>query len=129
MRRRVSVMGLLCLASCVAGGPSTLPRKYVVLFDETSAHLEDPSRAVILAAAVQAKNNQSSTIAIIRRVTPDGCGADVDALARSRARSVADVLIENGIASPRIQMLVRPASDQRCQGQERRSLEVNVAAA
>jgi len=100
MRRAPLSLLLLALPACSLFGPSG-PR-YVVFFQERSAQLDAPARAVIAQVAKRANAEPAAPVEV--RGHTDSAGsprADV-LLSRERVESVADALVADGVAPDRL---------------------------
>lgn len=110
MPRRRSLLALaaalpLGLAACETAAPAGAYRA-VVFFTEDSAALNENGDAIVKAAADVAKARPGARVAVLGFAGPAGSRAFNQALSDTRARHVADHLVEAGVDRARID--IRP---------------------
>ena len=104
MRRPLlAFLALLPLAACVSGDLPT----HVVFFTENSTTLDPAARAVVADAARSAARMPSARIGVYGYAGNRGPATFNDALSESRARTVAQVLRDNGVDPARIVVVPR----------------------
>jgi outer membrane protein OmpA-like peptidoglycan-associated protein len=101
--RRLTLAAALALGSVAvqAAGP---PPRSVVFFGSWSAFLDDPAKATIADAVVQAKQNPGLHITLKGYASTVGSNAANELLARLRAQIVLDELVADGVSADRISM-------------------------
>lgn len=112
MRRRLvlAALPLSALAACqqpAARGPVPI---VVVFFNQDSAALDENAQVLVAQAAMAARERAGGPVRVRGFAAPDnGTGAFNRSLAQTRARQVADRLVEAGVERSRIRIEPRGA--------------------
>lgn len=99
MRRLASFAGLLALAGCAATPPD---RVFAVFFTEFSTRLDQPAIAVVDRAAQVAAQFPRVPVVVTGYADRAGSPQQSVDLSKSRAETVANLLIQDGVTPSRI---------------------------
>jgi outer membrane protein OmpA-like peptidoglycan-associated protein len=100
MRRTFMALSLLPLGACALLAPAT--SREVVYFEEWSAQIDVPARAVVADAAAWAKNHPGAPVRVRGYADPEGTPAQIKAISGKRAQAVTDMLVADGVEPARI---------------------------
>jgi outer membrane protein OmpA-like peptidoglycan-associated protein len=131
MRRRLLALAALpLLAGCEALTLTRLADEpvRVVFFNEDSASLEAPAREVVRSAAHAAARHPSARVNVFGYAGPAGGMAFNRALSEQRARHVAELLREFGVAGERVFVVPRGPVPFEAAPIESRRVEIRLVA-
>ena len=95
---RLGAMLAVALAGCAPTAPATVDgQRYLVFFDEFSAHITGDGQKVIADAAQAAKATGARAVRIEGRASATGSAAANRSLAQTRTQVVADQLAQDGV--------------------------------
>ncbi|CAH2599095.1 OmpA family protein [Rhodovastum atsumiense] len=121
--RRLFILGmLLALGACSLFEPSG--QRYVVFFQEFSAALDDPAKAVIASAADWAKAHPAAPVVVSGYADPEGSAQANKDISRTRAQVVADGLVAGGVTAQRITIRARGEVGYTMDAQESRRVTI-----
>ncbi|WP_149538083.1 OmpA family protein [Siccirubricoccus phaeus] len=125
MQRRVlpAFLALAALSACATEAERRHPA--VVFFTEDSAALDDEARQVIAQVAERARARPLSPVIIRGFAAPDtGTASYNRTLSETRARQVADALVQAGVGQGRIRIEPRGAVPFELMAMEARRVEI-----
>lgn len=123
--RRLALLSLLVLA--FAAPAQAEPRRFVIFFQEWSAAIDDAAKGVVAEAADYAKAHPAEIIRVSGFADPTGSKQANVLLSELRAQRVADLMVEDGVPTNRIQKIGRGSVTFAITSLESRRVEVSVS--
>ncbi len=122
---RLALAALLLLTGLTACQPPP-KQNYFVFFDRWSAELDGQSRTLIRAAATYARAHPTDAIVVIGYADPTGSKQANEDISATRAESVRDALVADGIQAARITTRAHGEVQPTWTDQEARRVEIRV---
>lgn len=131
MRRLARVLfaaPLLVGLSTAAARAADPPRRFLLFFTEWSAAMDKPAEAIVQQAADWIRRHDGATATVTGTADLAGSAPANQLLSRLRARVVADLLVQDGVAPQRVHLIGLGSVDYALTPQESRRVVITVTA-